>query len=369
MARIRTVKPEFWTDEVIVQLPFQARLLFIGIWNFADDHGAIEESPDRLRMQIFPGDPTLDAVELIDLLVAANLLERFVDDEGKRIIQVRNWHKHQKVDNPAKSRILSEKYRKLAIPSEARRAVAIKYGCFPGSTKDVGCYFCGLPGKIHWWNRSDGKPSAWVVFDLELDHLHPEVDGGANSAENLVLSCRSCNRGRRDKLALPWILSRTLATPSEDSPSEGKGKGREKEGKGGGEEARTREQPEGDRVAGAIDFGTRLTSVTPTSLLEDWRRDVPECNPEAFSRWVVHVEESGRPMTPAMRLAQARRLAGNGDFEAQAEVVTYCAENGYKSLIPIADVRHRTKGHDPPGAPSKLSWRPPPDEEPTRASG
>ena len=28
MARIRTIKPEFWTDEKIVQLPFEARLLF-----------------------------------------------------------------------------------------------------------------------------------------------------------------------------------------------------------------------------------------------------------------------------------------------------------------------------------------------------
>jgi hypothetical protein len=135
-------------------------------------------------------------------------------------------------------------------------------------------------------------------------------------------------------------------------------------------ERRAREKPGGvERTAGAIDFGTRLTAITPTSLLEDWRRDVPECNPDAFARWIVHVEELGKVMSPAMRLAQARRLAGNGDFAVQAEVVTYCAENGYKSLIPIVDVRHRTHGRDPPGAPAKLTWRPPPDEEPASASG
>ena len=39
MARIRTIKPEFWIDDVIVELPFETRLLFIGIWNFADDAG------------------------------------------------------------------------------------------------------------------------------------------------------------------------------------------------------------------------------------------------------------------------------------------------------------------------------------------
>ena len=39
MARIRTIKPEFWTDEKVVTLPFEARLLFIGMWNFCDDEG------------------------------------------------------------------------------------------------------------------------------------------------------------------------------------------------------------------------------------------------------------------------------------------------------------------------------------------
>ena len=71
---------------------------------------------------------------------------------------------------------------------------------------------------------------------------------------------------------------------------------------------------------------------------------MPECNPDAFSRWIIHVEASGRQMTPNMRVSQARRLAGNGDFEAQAEVVLFCGENGYKTLIPLADVRARTQG-------------------------
>ena len=39
MARIRTVKPDIWTDEKFVELSPLARLLFIGLWNFADDEG------------------------------------------------------------------------------------------------------------------------------------------------------------------------------------------------------------------------------------------------------------------------------------------------------------------------------------------
>ncbi len=41
MARIRTIKPEFWEDEKIGKLPIPCRL-FIGCWNFADDFGVIK---------------------------------------------------------------------------------------------------------------------------------------------------------------------------------------------------------------------------------------------------------------------------------------------------------------------------------------
>jgi len=34
MARIRTIKPEFWTAEQVMELSRDARLLFIGMWNF-----------------------------------------------------------------------------------------------------------------------------------------------------------------------------------------------------------------------------------------------------------------------------------------------------------------------------------------------
>ncbi|MCS5946284.1 hypothetical protein LNP25_19480 [Klebsiella variicola subsp. variicola] len=53
MARIRTVKPEFWTDEKVVECSIPARLLFIGLFNFANDMGCLERSPKRLKMQIF----------------------------------------------------------------------------------------------------------------------------------------------------------------------------------------------------------------------------------------------------------------------------------------------------------------------------
>src|SRR4030065_361605 len=54
VARIRTIKPEFWTDDKVVQVSFPARLLFIGLWNFADDSGNLENSPVQIKMRILP---------------------------------------------------------------------------------------------------------------------------------------------------------------------------------------------------------------------------------------------------------------------------------------------------------------------------
>jgi hypothetical protein len=133
MARIRTIKPEFWTDETVVQLPFVARLLFIGLWNFADDYGGLQDSPSRLRMQIFPGDAGVDLEGLMDLLEAAGLIEKYADDEGGAAWHVTNWTKHQRVDKPGAARIIHGAFRKVAISQEARRAIASKFGCaLPG---------------------------------------------------------------------------------------------------------------------------------------------------------------------------------------------------------------------------------------------
>jgi hypothetical protein len=50
MARIRTVKPEFWTSEQVMNCSRDARLLFIGMWNFCDDGGNHPASAKTLKV-------------------------------------------------------------------------------------------------------------------------------------------------------------------------------------------------------------------------------------------------------------------------------------------------------------------------------
>lgn len=105
MARIRTIKPEFWSSEQIAECSPNARLLFIGMWNFCDDAGRCKCSPNEVRMRIYPGDRCgTDAVsEWINELVTNDLIQIYEVD-GQLIIQVIQWDKHQRIDRPNPSK-------------------------------------------------------------------------------------------------------------------------------------------------------------------------------------------------------------------------------------------------------------------------
>jgi len=112
MARIRTIKPEFWTDETIVELDFADRLLFIGLWNFADDQGYMPLRPKRIKMQVFPGDD-YDVTGGLRRLWEASLVTLYASPEGP-LLHIRNWSRHQKISNPAR-----EKYSQSDLHEQA----------------------------------------------------------------------------------------------------------------------------------------------------------------------------------------------------------------------------------------------------------
>lgn len=100
MARIRSIKPEFWTSEQIVDCSPITRLLFIGMWNFCDDGGNHPASARTLKMEVFPGDDiSIDQVQkCVDELIRNELIILY-ESEGKGYWHVTGW-KHQKIDRP-----------------------------------------------------------------------------------------------------------------------------------------------------------------------------------------------------------------------------------------------------------------------------
>lgn len=104
MPRIRTIKPEFWTSEQVVECSRDARLLFIGLWNFCDDHGRHKFSPRSIKAEIFPADD-ISSANVLELLreLSRNGLIRFYTVDDVEYLYVTGWH-HQRIDKrqPAK---------------------------------------------------------------------------------------------------------------------------------------------------------------------------------------------------------------------------------------------------------------------------
>lgn len=82
MARIRTIKPEFWTNAKLMGVSRDVRLLFICMWNFADDGDNLPANIKMLKAQLFPCDNLYEEQigELGDQLVDAGLLEAYEAD-------------------------------------------------------------------------------------------------------------------------------------------------------------------------------------------------------------------------------------------------------------------------------------------------
>lgn len=101
MARIRTIKPEFWSSEQIMECSLIARLMFIGLWNFCDDAGNHSASLKTIKAEIFPGDD-IDSENIRQLLdeLSSNGLIVFYSNENKDFLHVTGWH-HQKIDRPS----------------------------------------------------------------------------------------------------------------------------------------------------------------------------------------------------------------------------------------------------------------------------
>jgi len=91
------IKPEFWEDDRICSLPFQTRLFYIALWNFADDEGYIEQREAWLKAKCFPYDDA-DIRRMIDELSNIGRLET-----SNEILKITNFLKHQRIDRPKPS--------------------------------------------------------------------------------------------------------------------------------------------------------------------------------------------------------------------------------------------------------------------------
>lgn len=108
MARIRTIKPEFFTSDTVAQLSLRARLTFIGLWTYCDDFGRGRDNVRLIKAAVWALDDVTtteiekDLQELADLRL---ILRYSVFDKG--YLSISSWPEHQKVSHPTESKIPS----------------------------------------------------------------------------------------------------------------------------------------------------------------------------------------------------------------------------------------------------------------------
>ena len=94
MARTRFIKPGFFMNEELAELPCEARLLFIGLWTIADRAGRLEDRPRKIKAAVFPYED-LDVDTLLGQLAGKRFLKRY-RLKGLGYIEISNFVKHQK---------------------------------------------------------------------------------------------------------------------------------------------------------------------------------------------------------------------------------------------------------------------------------
>jgi hypothetical protein len=97
MARIRTIKPEFFTSEDIVSMTPLARLFYVALWCEADRDGRMEWKPGTLKLRYLPGD-TCSITELAEELAGRGLIVLY-EVNGKPYAQIPSFSKHQVINN------------------------------------------------------------------------------------------------------------------------------------------------------------------------------------------------------------------------------------------------------------------------------
>lgn len=139
MARARSLKPGFFTNDELAAVAPLGRLLFAGLWTLADREGRLEDRPKKIKVEILPYDD-VDVGVLLNELSARGFIHRY-ESGGEQFIEIVSFLKHQNphVKEPASAipapgkNGSRTKPRTVRKPSEngSDRAVSITHSPFP----------------------------------------------------------------------------------------------------------------------------------------------------------------------------------------------------------------------------------------------
>jgi hypothetical protein len=117
MARIRTIKPEFFTSEDIVSMTPLARIFYVSLWCEADREGRMEWKPKTFKMRYLPGD-NCEVVELAQELIDRGLIVLYAAG-GKQYAEIPTFAKHQVINNRESESVLPPRVHDACLTRES----------------------------------------------------------------------------------------------------------------------------------------------------------------------------------------------------------------------------------------------------------
>lgn len=218
MARIRSIKPEFWIDETVGTLSPMERLLFIGMWTFADDEGLLRANPLYLRSVIFPYDKFQEneIQTALDALEGKGLVYLYAQN-NQHYAWIIRFRLHQRIDKPQKPTTPGPSIQNSKFKDALhKRDKYICHICHRETDPFCDLNICGS------------------TFPT-IDHIIPKSEGGSDYPTNLKTACSACNKVRGDKSLPAPFQEDSRNNPGEVLDGYGDGKGR---GKGAEEQER-----------------------------------------------------------------------------------------------------------------------------------
>lgn len=106
MGRIRTIKPEFTTNEELSSLPAETHLFAAGLLTYADDSGFFNANPGLVKAAIFPlRDTSVSIQTMLKQLSDIGYLRIGSTADGKSWGHIIKFSVHQYVNRPTPSKI------------------------------------------------------------------------------------------------------------------------------------------------------------------------------------------------------------------------------------------------------------------------
>ena len=122
MARIRSIKPEFFRHEALYEAERETklplRLAFAGLWTAADREGRFRWAPRQLKLDCLPYDEC-DFSRVLDALLTRGFIVKYECD-GKEFGCIPSWHQHQVINNREKASDLPAPNEINTLTREAR---------------------------------------------------------------------------------------------------------------------------------------------------------------------------------------------------------------------------------------------------------